>query len=73
MSAVRHTDPANGVHEPLVALLPALPAHAALAALRELSEDLGLHVLSAHSFPFPRRAGNLFIYNEFHVIAEVAH
>lgn len=43
------------------------------AALRKLSEDLGLRVLSAHSFPFPRRAGKLFIYNEFHVIAEVAH
>jgi len=43
------------------------------AALRELSDDLGLRVLSSHSFPFPRRAGKLFIYNEFHVIAEVAH
>jgi SAM-dependent methyltransferase len=42
------------------------------AALRELSEDLGLRVRSAHSFPFPRRAGSLFVYNEFHVIAEVA-
>ncbi len=43
------------------------------AALRDLSEDLGLQVLSAHSFPFPRRAGSLFIYNEFHVIAQVGH
>jgi len=42
------------------------------AALSELSDDLGLRVLSSHSFPFPRRAGKLFIYNEFHVIAEVA-
>lgn len=42
------------------------------AALRDLCRDLGLRVLSAHSFPFPRRAGTLFTYNEFHVIAEVA-
>jgi len=48
-------------------------AFADFAALRELSDDLGLRVLSSHSFPFPRRAGKLFIYNEFHVIAEVAH
>jgi len=41
------------------------------AALRELSDDLGLQVLSSHSFPFPRRAGTLFIYNEFHLTARV--
>jgi SAM-dependent methyltransferase len=40
-------------------------------ALHGLADDLGLQVLSSHSFPFPRRAGKLFIYNEFHVIARV--
>jgi len=41
------------------------------AALRSLCDDLGLRVLSARSFPFPRRAGTLFIYNEFHVTSVV--
>jgi SAM-dependent methyltransferase len=50
------------------------PTHVAFtdfAALRELSADLGLQVLTAHSFPFPRRTGKVFLYNEFHVIALV--
>ena len=42
-----------------------------LDALRALSLDLGLRPLRAYSFPFPRRAGKLFIYNEFHVLAEL--
>ncbi len=43
-----------------------------LDALRSLSRDLGLRPMRAYSFPFPRRAGKLFIYNEFHVLAERA-
>jgi acylphosphatase len=33
VSAVRHTDPARGVHEPLVVLLPAVPAATTQSAL----------------------------------------
>ena len=37
--------------------------------LRRLSRTLGLTVDRAYSFPFPRRAGKYFIYNEFVVVA----
>lgn len=37
--------------------------------LRKLCTDLGLEVESQHSFPFPRRFGKIFIYNEFYVLA----
>ena len=33
--------------------------------LRELVGTLGLELEQSFSFPFPRRAGKLFIYNEF--------
>jgi SAM-dependent methyltransferase len=39
--------------------------------LRELVGDLGLQLARSFSFPFPRRAGKLFIYNEFCVAATV--
>jgi SAM-dependent methyltransferase len=39
--------------------------------LRELVETLGLQLGRSFSFPFPRRAGKLFIYNEFCVAATV--
>lgn len=41
------------------------------AALRRLAADLGLRPAGQRSFPFPRWAGKLFIYNEFNLIAEV--
>jgi SAM-dependent methyltransferase len=39
--------------------------------LAELAGTLGLEVEHSSSFPFPRRAGKLFIYNEFCVTARV--
>ena len=39
--------------------------------LVELAETLGLEVERSFSFPFPRRTGKLFIYNEFCVTARV--
>jgi SAM-dependent methyltransferase len=39
--------------------------------LQELVGDLGLQLARSFSFPFPRRAGKLFIYNEFCVAATV--
>jgi SAM-dependent methyltransferase len=39
--------------------------------LAELLETLGLTVERSFSFPFPRKAGKLFIYNEFCVTATV--
>ncbi len=39
--------------------------------LRELVGALGLQLARSFSFPFPRRAGKLFIYNEFCVAATV--
>lgn len=41
------------------------------AALTALDRDLGLVPLQQYSFPFPRWAGKLFIYNEFNHIAQV--
>lgn len=41
------------------------------AALRRLSTDLGLVTSRQYSFPFPRSAGKLFIYNEFNHMALV--
>ncbi len=49
------------------------PTHVAFTdfeALRRLSDDLGLVTLKDYSFPFPRRSGKLFIYNEFIHIAQ---
>ena len=40
------------------------------AALRDLADRNGLTVVKSYSFPFPRRAGRLFIYNEFNVLAQ---
>ena len=39
--------------------------------LRELALTLGLELDQSFSFPFPRKAGKLFIYNEFCVRARV--
>jgi SAM-dependent methyltransferase len=39
--------------------------------LAELVETLGLELERSFSFPFPRKAGKLFIYNEFCVTARV--
>jgi len=39
--------------------------------LAGLAEHLGLEVERSFSFPFPRWAGKLFIYNEFCVTARV--
>jgi SAM-dependent methyltransferase len=38
-------------------------------ALSALSADLGLLPVRRYSFPFPRSAGTLFVYNEFNFIA----
>lgn len=43
-----------------------------LAELRRHAESLGLHVLKAYSFPFPRRVGRFFRYNEFVLVARRA-
>ncbi|WP_211215510.1 class I SAM-dependent methyltransferase [Agromyces subbeticus] len=40
-------------------------------ALREICADLGLDIERSYSFPFPRWAGSIFIYNEFVVVARV--
>lgn len=40
-------------------------------SLREISDELGLRPVKQYSFPFPRQAGKLFIYNEFNHIAQV--
>jgi len=40
-------------------------------ALATLSADLGLAPVRRYSFPFPRSAGKLFVYNEFNFIARV--
>lgn len=40
-----------------------------LAELRRHSEAVGLHVLKAYSFPFPRLAGKIFRHNEFVLVA----
>jgi SAM-dependent methyltransferase len=50
------------------------PTHLAFTdqrSLTELDRDLGLTPLKQYSFPFPRAAGKLFIYNEFNHIARV--
>lgn len=50
------------------------PTHVAFTdqrSLTELDRDLGLTPLKQYSFPFPRAAGKLFIYNEFNHIARV--
>jgi SAM-dependent methyltransferase len=50
------------------------PTHVAFTdqqALRELDRDLGLMPVKQYSFPLPRIAGKLFIYNEFNHIALV--
>jgi 2-polyprenyl-3-methyl-5-hydroxy-6-metoxy-1,4-benzoquinol methylase len=39
------------------------------AALREICDDLDLIVGRTYSFPFPRRFGRAFIYNEFVLVA----
>jgi SAM-dependent methyltransferase len=39
------------------------------AALRDVTATLGLAVTRAYSFPFPRRLGSLFVYNEFVMVA----
>jgi 2-polyprenyl-3-methyl-5-hydroxy-6-metoxy-1,4-benzoquinol methylase len=39
------------------------------AALSALAEDVGLTVERSYSFPFPRVAGRVFMYNEFCVVA----
>lgn len=41
------------------------------AALRHLSDDLGLLTVRQYSFPLPRSFGKVFIYNEFNHAAEV--
>jgi SAM-dependent methyltransferase len=41
------------------------------AALHDITDALDLPVARAYSFPFPRRFGSLFIYNEFVVVARV--
>ena len=41
------------------------------AALTELDDALGLEPVRRYSFPFPRFAGKLFVYNEFNHIARV--
>lgn len=41
------------------------------AALRRLSTELGLVTSRQYSFPFPRWAGKLFVYNEFNHLAVV--
>lgn len=48
------------------------PTHVTLAGydeLRALAHDLGLAVERTYSFPFPRWAGAVFVYNEFVVLA----
>lgn len=40
--------------------------------LREISAELGATVERAYSFPFPRWAGRLFVYNEFNVVSRLA-
>ncbi len=50
------------------------PTHVAFTGFAELAAlcaDLGLSVQRRYSFPFPRWAGKLFIYNEFVLIATV--
>jgi hypothetical protein len=42
-----------------------------LAALRAIATSAGLVTSRAYSFPFPRAAGRLFIYNEFVLVARV--
>ncbi|MTD14104.1 methyltransferase domain-containing protein [Nakamurella sp. YIM 132087] len=39
-------------------------------ALAAISDDLGLRTVKQYSFPFPRRLGKAFIYNEFNHVAE---
>lgn len=49
------------------------PTHVEFAGfdeVRELCDALGLVVSRAYSFPFPRRLGRLFVYNEFVTVAE---
>lgn len=41
------------------------------ASLAVISAELGLHQSKQYSFPFPRRLGKLFIYNEFNHLARV--
>ncbi len=50
------------------------PTHVVFAdfdELRRLSDDLGLITARQYSFPFPRAAGKLFIYNEFNHVARL--
>jgi 2-polyprenyl-3-methyl-5-hydroxy-6-metoxy-1,4-benzoquinol methylase len=42
-----------------------------LAALRAIATSAGLVTSRAYSFPFPRAAGRLFVYNEFVLVARV--
>ena len=39
-------------------------------ALHELAAKHGMTVARSYSFPFPRRVGTVFIYNEFNVLAQ---
>jgi SAM-dependent methyltransferase len=41
------------------------------AAMTRLAADLGLAIDRQYSFPFPRSAGKLFVYNEFVMVARV--
>lgn len=50
------------------------PTHvefADFAALDRLSDELGLVPVKQYSFPFPRWAGKVFVYNEFNHISQV--
>ncbi len=51
------------------------PTHVRFAdfdVLRELAVRHGLHVDRSYSFPFPRFAGEAFVYNEFNVVARTS-
>lgn len=41
------------------------------AALTQMAQTVGLHVVHRYSFPFPRLAGRAFIYNEFVLRAQL--
>jgi 2-polyprenyl-3-methyl-5-hydroxy-6-metoxy-1,4-benzoquinol methylase len=43
-----------------------------LEALREVAAAVQLSVRRAYSFPFPRAAGSIFVYNEFVLVARVS-
>jgi 2-polyprenyl-3-methyl-5-hydroxy-6-metoxy-1,4-benzoquinol methylase len=50
---------------------PTHVAYTGFAELLSLSAELGLATVRQYSFPFPRAAGKLFIYNEFNHVARV--